>query len=145
MEYDIFDKTLVVRLEPGEDIVSSLLKLAKKEDIKLADVRGLGAVNDAELGLFDIDSKIYHTNEFKNENFEIVSLTGNISEMDGEKYLHTHMAIADKDGHVFGGHLSKGIISATAEIFVSVVNGEIDRKHSEKIGLNLFKFSNGKH
>ena len=41
---------------------------------------------------------------------------------------------------VHGGHLNRAIISATAEIQIQVIDGEIGREFSEDIGLNLFKF-----
>ena len=37
-------------------------------------------------------------------------------------------------------HLNRAIISATAEIQIQVIDGEIGREFSEDIGLNLFKF-----
>ena len=56
-------------------------------------------------------------------------------------YLHLHMAAGDKDGHVFGGHLSMAYVSATAEIQIQISDGVIDRKYDKKIGLNLFDFT----
>ena len=37
-------------------------------------------------------------------------------------------------------HLNRAIISATAEIQIQVIDGEIGREFSDEIGLNLFKF-----
>ena len=51
------------------------------------------------------------------------------------------MAAGDKDGHVFGGHLSMAYVSATAEIEIQISDGVIDRKYDKKIGLNLFDFT----
>ena len=55
-------------------------------------------------------------------------------------YLHLHIAAGDEEGLVHGGHLNRAIISATAEIQIQVIDGEIGREFSEEIGLNLFKF-----
>lgn len=73
--------------------------------------------------------------------YEIISLTGTVTRQDGEVYLHLHMAAGDKDGHVFGGHLNMAYISATAEIQIQIIDGTINRKYDEKIGLNLFDFT----
>ena len=35
------------------------------------------------------------------------------------------------------GHLKEGKIAATCEIILAELNGEIDRKHDDFIGLNL--------
>ena len=43
-------------------------------------------------------------------------------------------------GEVFGGHLNKAIVSATCEMVISIIEGNVDRYFDEEIGLNLFKF-----
>lgn len=41
---------------------------------------------------------------------------------------------------VFGGHLNKAIVSATCEMVIHIIDGKVDRKYNEDIGLNLFEF-----
>ena len=112
----------------------------KKENIQLAQFNGLGALNDFTTGVFDTVEKKFHPIHFEGA-YEIVSLTGTVTRQDGEVYLHLHMAAGDKDGHVFGGHLSMAYVSATAEIQIQISDGVIDRKYDKKIGLNLFDFT----
>ena len=45
MEYRRFDKTIIVRLDKGEEILEQVKELALKERIKLASVQALGAVD----------------------------------------------------------------------------------------------------
>ena len=52
---------------------------------------------------------------------EITSLVGNVSQMDGEVYLHIHVNIADENNNVFGGHLTSAVISATGEIIIDII------------------------
>ena len=139
MEYRIFGQTVVLRLEKGEEVIESITALCKKEDIKLGSISGLGAANYVTVGLFKIDEKKYYSNTFE-EDFEITNLTGNISRMNGEVYLHIHGTFANIEGKCIGGHLNKAIISATSEIIINIISGEIDREFSEEIGLNLIKF-----
>lgn len=139
MEYRIFGQTVVLRLEKGEEVIESITALCKKVDIKLGSISGLGAANYVTVGLFKIDEKKYYSNTFE-EDFEITNLTGNISRMNGEVYLHIHGTFANIEGKCIGGHLNKAIISATSEIIINIINGEIDREFSEEIGLNLIKF-----
>ena len=136
MKYKRFDKDIVVRLEVGEDICEQLLELAKKENIKLAGISGLGAVNEFTVGVYNTVEKKYYANEFSGA-YEIVSLTGTLTVKDNEPYLHVHFAAGDEKGHVVGGHLNRAIISATAEIIISVIDGEIGRIFDDNIGLNL--------
>lgn len=140
MEFRRFDDTIAVRLDPGEEICASLLELAKHEKVNLAEINGLGAVNDFDIGVFNTQTKEYHANTFKGS-YEIVSLTGSLTVMDGKPYLHAHLSAGDDKGNVVGGHLNRAVISATAEIFVRVIPGKVNRKFSEKIGLNLFDFN----
>ena len=139
MDYRRFGKTIVMRIDKGEEVLTQLKAMALKEDIKLASVRALGATNDFTVGVFKVDEKKYYANHFTGD-FEIVSLTGTISTMNGEYYAHLHMSAGDEQGRVFGGHLNEAIISATCEMVVEVIDGQVERAHDADVGLNLFKF-----
>lgn len=139
MEYRVFGETIVLRLEKGEEVIESIKKLCEKEDIKAGSISGLGASNEVVVGLFKVDEKKYYSNTFK-EDFEITNLTGNISRMNDEVYLHIHGTFANVEGKCIGGHLNKAVISATSEIIINKINGDIGRKFSEEIGLNLIEF-----
>lgn len=139
MEYKRFGSTIVLRLDPGEELCGSVKAVAEKEAIDLAEVSGLGAVNAFDTGVFDTVEKVYHSNHFEGA-FEITSLVGTLTRQDGAPYLHVHMSAGDKTGKVLGGHLNSAVVSATAEIVIRVIDGRVDRKFSEEIGLNLFAF-----
>lgn len=139
MIYKRFNNTLIIRAEKDEDIIEVLKEIIEKENITLGTVNGIGAVKQIELGLFNTLDKIYSKKEFRGD-FEIVSLCGNISTMEDKPYLHLHMAIADNKQYTFGGHMTKAIVSATAELTVNIIDGKIDRYFDEEVGLNLMKF-----
>ena len=139
MEYRKLGDTYVVRMDKGEEILEQVKALALAEDIRLASVQALGAVNDITVGVFDTTSKEYHSNSFQGA-FEIVSLTGTINTLDGQFYCHLHMSAGDSQGRVFGGHLNRAVISATCEMVIRIIDGAVDRRFSEDIGLNLFQF-----
>lgn len=138
MKYKRFDKTIVVRIDRGEEILDKVRELAITENIKLASVTALGATNDFTVGVFNTAEKKYYANEFKGA-FEIVSLTGTINTMDGQFYTHIHMSAGNDKGEVFGGHLNRAVVSATCEMTVTVIDGEVDRYRDDDVGLNLFK------
>lgn len=139
MEYRRFQDTVVVRIDKNEEIIEQVRQVAEQEQIKLASVRALGAVNDFTVGVFNTVEKKYYANKFEGP-FEIVSLTGTINTMDGEFYCHFHMSAGDSNGAVFGGHLNRAVVSATCEMIIQIIPGQVDRKFSEEIGLNLFSF-----
>lgn len=128
----------IIRIDKGEEIVESLKKFCKENDIKLGIMNGLGATNKIVVGLFETATKQYHTKEFIGDH-EICPLYGNITKMNGEPYLHIHVNFCDKNQNSFGGHLSSAIVGATFEIVLEKIDGEIERESSEEIGLNLLK------
>ena len=139
MDYRKFGTTYVIRLDPGEEIIEKVLWLAAVEDIKLATVTGLGAVDNVTLGLFSPDTKQFKANMF-HADFEIVSLTGTITTQKGRPYTHLHMAVGDLAGRCYGGHLNRAVVSATAELVIQTIPGQVDRQPNPQIGLNLMHF-----
>lgn len=139
MEYRKFDDTYIVRLNKGEEVIESLKELCKNENIELAEITGLGASDFVEIGVFNVNTKEYNTKVFEGM-FEITSLVGNVTRKESEVYLHIHINFGDEDGMVKGGHLVKSKISATSEIIVRKINGNVGRKLSDEIGLNLLQF-----
>lgn len=139
MDYRKFGGTYVMRLDPGDEIVEKILWLAAVEQIKLASVSGLGAVDNVTLGIYSPDTKQFKANMFRAD-FEIVSLTGNITTQRGRPYAHLHMAVSDLAARCYGGHLNRAVVSASAEIIIQTIPGEIDRRPDARIGLNLMHF-----
>lgn len=139
MEYRRFRDTLIVRIDKGEEITEQLCVVAEREDIKLASVEALGAVNEFTVGVYNTVEKKYYSNCFQGT-FEIVSLTGTVTTMDGEYYHHLHMSAGNDKGAVFGGHLNRAVVSATCEMIIHVIDGEVERSFNSEIGLNLFRF-----
>lgn len=140
MEYHRFGDTILLRLDRGEELGEQLRALALREHIRLATVGGLGAVNEFTAGVYDMEHKRFCPNTFRGT-YEIVALHGTVDTMGGETYTHLHMAAAGPDGAVVGGHLTRAVISATAELTVTLLHGQIDRRYDEDTGLNVFDFS----
>lgn len=140
MEYKRFGNTVVVRIDRGEEIIEQLRRVALSENIKLAQISALGATDLFTVGVYDPVIGEYTTNEFSGEPFEIVSLTGTVNTMLGDFYCHLHMSAGDKSGRVFGGHLSRAVISATCEMIINIIDGCVDRARDPETGLNLFDF-----
>ena len=139
MQYRKFGNVYAVRIDKGEEILASLEEFAVKENIAFARVSAIGAVGSFTVGVFDTKTKQYRANEFEG-NFEIVSLSGTVDRMNGAYYAHLHMSAGNEKGEVFGGHLNRAVVSATCEMTVTLIDGEIDRCFDEEVGLNLWKF-----
>ena len=139
MDYRRFGDTVIARLDKGEEIYEQLRLIALKENIRLASVSALGAVDDATLGVFVVSEKQYHADRFTGD-MEIVSLTGTVNTMDGEYYAHLHMGVSTVGGRMFGGHLTRAVVSITCEMVIRIIDGTVDRKHHPDPGVNLFDF-----
>lgn len=140
MEYRKWNQGYVMRLDPGEEVVSSLTQLVEQEQVRLGVVSALGAANDVTIGIFDTENKQYQSQRYQGQ-YEISALVGNVTRKDGEPYLHLHITIGNPvTGQVHAGHLTSCTISATLELFLQVWDGEVGRKFSDTVGLNLLEF-----
>lgn len=125
-----------LRLERGEELVESLAVFLDEQDIRFGCLRGIGAVDRAELGLYSLKEGKYHRRLFEGE-YELAGLQGNVSTVDGLPFPHLHALISDSDYHVRGGHLFAGRVSATCEIDLVVYEGEVPRLEDAETGLKL--------
>ena len=138
MVYKKFGNKIVVRIDRGEEILEKIKELALKENIKLASISAIGAIDELVVGVYDVAKKEYYSNEFKGD-LEIVSLLGTINTMNGDFYTHIHLSAGNEKGEVFGGHLNKAVVSGTCEMVVSLIDGTVDRYYDDETGLNIFK------
>lgn len=139
MEYKRFGDAILVRIDRGEEIMEQLKRVCEAESILLASVEAIGAVREFTVGVLDPAEKVFRPNQFQGV-YEITSLSGNVSTMDGAYYAHLHMSAGDESGHVVGGHLNRAVVSATCEMILRVIDGQIDRRFDPDVGLNVFRF-----
>ena len=135
MRYTKCDNTYLLVLEKGEEIVSALTQFAQKTNVVCATVSGIGATDEAEVGVFDTFEREYYSKQIK-AMAEITALCGNITQKDGKPYVHLHVTLATMFD-VVGGHLTKAIVSATAELFVQAFPIATNRQFDSKVGINL--------
>ncbi len=136
MRYKKYGDTYAVRIDLNEEIMQSLKALCEKEDIHLAQVDAIGAANRAVIGVYDLEKQAYHREEL-NGFMEITSLSGNVTRMNGEVYLHLHGTLADQHHAVHGGHIIELTVGATCEMFVRPLPGEVSRVKDQALGINL--------
>lgn len=121
--------TIVTRLRPGQDLKDELINLCFEHAIEAGFVLTcVGSLTRATLRLAGAE----HPTVFDAGPFEIVALSGTLS----RNGVHLHVAIADKDGMVRGGHLLPGCsVYTTAEIVVGKLS-EVTfvRRHDPETG-----------
>ena len=128
-----------LRIDKGEEIVSTITDFIARENIRSGAVAGIGALTKVELGYFDRNGKEYLKKTFNNV-YELLSLTGNVAYIDNKPILHAHCMLGDADYNVTGGHLFKGTVAVTGEIFIRTFTERFDRRLNDEFSLNLLSF-----
>ena len=118
--------------------MEKLTQFCIDNDISSAQVSGIGAVKNIDLGVYDIEKKDYHHKMFK-EIHELISFQGNIALKDGKPFVHAHITIGNHDMDVFGGHLFEMEVAAVGEFILHVFDQETHREIDDDIGLATLK------
>ncbi|MCK5833323.1 DUF296 domain-containing protein [bacterium] len=140
MRYKKENTGYLIVLDVGEEFVDSIIDFAKKEGIEGGVFYGVGAMNLAEIGFFDLEKKEYIKKNIEGQR-ELLSLKGNLAhDNDGNPIVHCHVIFGKADFATEGGHLFKGVVSVTCEIFFQQTS-MIGRVFDSKTGLKLWQLS----
>ena len=100
----------------------------------------IGAIDEMTLRFFNPTTKQYEDRKFE-EQMEIANLTGNVSTLNGETYLHVHVTLGRADFTALAGHLLSARVHGAGEFIVEDLQGRLERSYSDEVGLNLYDFS----
>jgi uncharacterized protein len=124
----------VLIFEPGDEVVSGITMFARDEHIGAARLEGIGALEGVTLGYLDRATKTYVPVEIE-EQVELLSLVGNIALKDGVPLLHAHATVGYRGGGVSGGHLIRGVVWPTLELFIEVYPEPLSRRQRPELGI----------
>lgn len=127
----------LIRLVRGEEVNASIKKFCQKLDIKNASICGIGSIENPTLGHYRVDTKKYKEKMVKGV-FELTSLVGSVAIFEGAPLVHIHITISDENMRAFGGHLVKGLISATVEVVLVSFDSKHTKSYDKTIGLKLW-------
>lgn len=127
----------LIRLVKGEEINDSINKFCENVKIKNAQILGIGSVENPTLAHYRVDTKKYKEKTLKGI-FEITSLIGSIAISEGKPLVHIHVTISDGNMRAFGGHLVKGLVSATVELVLTIFDSKLTKFYDREIGLKLW-------
>ncbi|EHJ07080.1 PPC domain-containing DNA-binding protein [Staphylococcus simiae] len=136
MKMQVSQNVILLVLEQGEDIVSAVTKIAEDHSKKFGTVSGIGACDDVTLNFYNLSTQQYEEHHI-HQPLELTSLLGNISRIDDKAFAHLHATFGDDQYRTYSGHLAKAIVSATAEIVITLTDMDINREFNDHIGLNL--------
>ncbi len=136
MQFKRFGNKVFGRIELGRDVVKEIEEFCRLTDIKCGTILAIGAVDKATIGLFEPKTRKYISKDLEGD-YEITSLTGNISSLNNEPYIHIHVNLSDHEFRTFGGHLNYARVSATCEITIDLIECDLNRFRDAETGLNL--------
>ncbi|HLO25945.1 MAG TPA: DUF296 domain-containing protein [Geobacteraceae bacterium] len=120
---------IIGKLPYKSDLLRELNKIAAKQQIKAGVVQVMGSLGRARLSFFDQKIRAYRELDF-DASHEIVAGNGNISlrNDDGAPSTHLHLAVADSQGKVVGGHCLEGCLVYAVEFVIWPFNGPPPRR-----------------
>lgn len=117
-------QTYAIRLKPGADLKQSIQNFVKENKLQAAWIATcVGSLTDYSIRFANQPEP-----GKGNGHFEIVSLTGTLS----ENGSHIHMSISDSTGKTIGGHLMEGCrVYTTAEIVIQSTGELVFRREKD--------------
>ena len=99
------------RLTRGIFLKKGIISYCKKKNIEAGVIlSAVGCIKHLHIRLAEAKEYID-----KEENYEIVSITGTVSKED----VHIHLSVSDNTGKTIGGHLKDGtIVDTTCEVVI---------------------------
>ena len=128
----------VLSADVDEEVIESLAKFCRQENIDAAKFFAIGAAKELKLGWYDADAKEYAWKEFS-EKLEIISLLGNVSWKENEVIAHAHGSFSNREMELVGGHVAKLVIGGACEIVLEKLEGRVEKVYDEETGLYLMQ------
>ncbi|MFB6092948.1 MAG: PPC domain-containing DNA-binding protein [Haloquadratum sp.] len=129
-------REFLLRLETGADWRTEIEEFAALEAIDAAWFQAMGAVQDAEVWYYDQDETEYRSVTF-DEPLEVAACVGNVSDLDGERFAHTHAVLSRPSGQALAGHLNAATVFA-GEVYLRAFDEPLERTHHEPTQLDLW-------
>ncbi len=115
----------------------SLKKFCQHQMIGGGFFYGLGAVDQAELALYNVDTKQYSKQQFS-EPLEVANITGSIALDQDQTLIHAHTTLGRADMSALAGHLVEMRVSGTLELIIHATQPLIKEEDSQT-GLKVFQ------
>ncbi|HNQ35616.1 MAG TPA: DNA-binding protein [bacterium] len=121
MEDRIVNELVIMRLQPGENLMERLVEAGRKYGVRLGVVvSGLGTTRKVRLGYFRSPGN-YDTRTFEGVH-ELLALSGGLRLEGNELKPHLHATVSGPDLQAWGGHL----LELEAAVMVEVVLRKIE-------------------
>ncbi|MSP62706.1 MAG: DNA-binding protein [Myxococcales bacterium] len=108
-------RRLIGRLDRGADLLPALIELCTARNVRCAEVRAFGTLEEVDLREFDQRMKSFHPARRFPTPFTLVQLVGNLAEREGRGYIEAHITVSrerDNGLELIGGHLLRARVHA---------------------------------
>jgi len=131
------ERTFVLVLDTGEEAFAAVTAFAADAGLHGASLTAIGAFQQAQVGWFDFDRKVYKTIAV-GEQCEVLSLIGDIAMDDDDKpSLHAHVVLGLANGVARGGHLMQGLVRPKLEVTLVETPAHLRRRKRPELGIAL--------
>ncbi|MFB6095292.1 MAG: PPC domain-containing DNA-binding protein [Halodesulfurarchaeum sp.] len=125
-------RTVLGTLELGTEWGSELVALAETAGVESGWYWGRGAVEDAELDIYDQDEFTFESVSFP-EPLQVPIAVGTVSVDDGEPVVETSAVLARPSGQALAGVLERATVF-TGEVLLRAFEEPIEREPAEATG-----------
>src|SRR5271155_2684931 len=119
-----------------DEAFSGLLEFAEQYHVTSAHFTAIGALDEAVLGWFDPQRKMYKKIPISGQH-EVIAMSGDIALYQGNPVVHTHMVVGGPDGTTRAGHVLDAYVSPTLEVMVTVEPVAMQKRFDPETDLTL--------
>lgn len=125
-----------------DEVVGTLETFAADHGIGAARFTAVGAFRRATLAYYSWQSRDYREIPV-DQQVEVTALIGDIGVNEGEPAVHAHCVLGGPDGSAIAGHLLRGIVRPTLELFLTSWDTVLRREHDDESALPLIRLDPG--
>ena len=140
MKYRRVEDGFLVRLDKGEEVINTLTEFVSEKNIHSGLISGIGAIEDATLGVFNHGLKQYITRMHRGL-LEVSNLRGNVTvrEDTGRPFIHCHVTLASESQEAIAGHLFQAGVAVTLEVYIKVFEEPLNRRQDPDMGYSTWQ------
>lgn len=126
-------KTWALIFDKGDEPVAGLTAFTKSQTLGGAHFTAIGAFSEVVLGYFDRAARDYKKIPLR-EQFEVLSLVGDVALDCGEPKVHAHVVVGRADGEARGGHLLVARVWPTLELVLTESPRHLRKRYDPDTG-----------
>ncbi|KAL0233494.1 hypothetical protein PCE1_002009 [Barthelona sp. PCE] len=137
-------RNFIGRIPHGADMLEFLTNFVNEHEINCAKINCIGAVQKVSLMFYDQNDKQYATTEV-DKKLELVHVIGNVSHLEGKRFVHIHGTFSDEHEVCYGGHVGPNTIIFACECIIEEFTDmdgepfELTRHYDEVTKLSLWE------